>query len=306
MKTFYYPFWRKQYFFHEDSLRYKELISIYQPYKWLLKCVYFLWRNIIAIRYAFSIKIRDSYVEKNIISAIPDLRDSVWVIDIGRKSLHRKVSGIMIKEQNGSICKTFFKVGNTSYAKHAVEKEAGFYKKFSHLGIVPKLITFKSCNKLTYYTAEYIDAKKLTYILLDENITDLIIKISELPIDEMHNYSKSKNLKLCFSHGDMCPWNILRMNNSNSLLVVDWEFAGIYPLGFDFLTYIFQATFLLERHLSARFILQRNKLVIDNFYKKFGIIEINTYLNEFALICSERQRGTYLEKRFAELLNLIS
>lgn len=306
MRVFLYPLWRKQYFFHEDAFKHKELIGIYQPYRTLLKYIYSVWKNFAPIRYLFSQNINASIVEAELMDALPELKDATWVVDFGRKSLHRKVTGIIISNRNGTISKIFFKVGFTAYAHRAVKKEAEFYKLCEHLEITPVLYDCRITDRFMCYTSEYIEANKLDDPSLDETIIKLIKRISTLTITKATVFSNASHLKLSFAHGDMCPWNILKSKHDGKFRVIDWEFAGMYPIGFDLLTYIFQVKFLIDRKQDAKNIFEGNKAIIEKFYKDCGIDNWVAYLREYVNICEERQKGSYLETRFKELKQLLA
>lgn len=73
-----------------------------------------------------------------------------------------------------------------------------------------------------------------------KNVDSLLPYI--LDIEKSH---KNYNLKLCFSHGDFAPWNIL-VNKTNQLFIFDWEHGDkARPLLFDFFHYHYMTCKLL-------------------------------------------------------------
>ncbi len=84
MIAYYYPFWRKQYFFHPMVIKDKTLLSIYHPYSTLTKIAWFGWKNNWFIRRTSMLKHKNIPFDFSILEHIIDNHENYnWVINLG-------------------------------------------------------------------------------------------------------------------------------------------------------------------------------------------------------------------------------
>ncbi len=300
MKAFVYPLWRNQYYFHPDSTANPQFLAFYHPYSWKLQTFYELWKNASLVRLLRTMDTGSSDEFNTILKAIPDLENAVWVIDTGRHSVHRKVSGIYCGDRDADATMRFFKLGFTRYSKDAVAREASFYKSVSHSGLTPAVFATMNEPDYTAYVGEYISGRKLEHFEITKKITSTIEMLSEMRFSGVINYNVNASLMVSFAHGDFCPWNIL-VTDDGEYKIIDWEFAGVYPRGFDFLTFKIQVPFLMERRKSVAQIWMSARSEVKRYFEHYAIENWMDYVREFANICATRQNGGYLGKRYLEL-----
>ncbi|MDQ6722739.1 MAG: hypothetical protein M3Z01_00525, partial [Thermoproteota archaeon] len=84
MVAFYFPFWRRQYYFHPLAIDDKFLLSMYQPYKYLSKNAWFYWQKFKILQHYSKSELHQLPIQfKMLKNIVPNLNEYVWVINTG-------------------------------------------------------------------------------------------------------------------------------------------------------------------------------------------------------------------------------
>ncbi|MFT3752808.1 MAG: aminoglycoside phosphotransferase family protein [Paludibacter sp.] len=113
---------------------------------------------------------------------------------------------------------------------------------------------------------------------MDDKILTILFSLSNQQVKSSKVYNSS--VRTCFAHGDFCPWNML--DNQGRISVFDWELAGVYPLGYDLFTCIFQYECLINKNIKFDLIVTENSELIQKYFRHFEIDNWIPYLHEFA------------------------
>ena len=94
------------------------------------------------------------------------------------------------------------------------------------------------------------------------------------------------------------------MYNNENILVFDWEMAGMYTLGYDLFTYIFQTCFLLDSENQIKNIIVKNIKPIEYYFSHFNLKNWKPYLIAFAehKVSLERSKGDNMINNYLKLL----
>jgi hypothetical protein len=98
------------------------------------------------------------------------------------------------------------------------------------------------------------------------------------------------------------------LNKQQQIVLIDWEMAGLNPLGYDLFTFIFQTSFLLKPKLKINKIIYKNTIHINKYFNHFQIKDWKKYLIKFAKIKVEEEKeksNSLLLLRYEELLKEI-
>jgi hypothetical protein len=279
MKTYHFPFWRKQFYFHLAAISDADLLAIYEPYSLVTKLIWKCWKRSSIIRkYSASdtTEIVDTYnILKEIIS---DLDKFTWAINLGNKGLDQKIT-ILLRHKTLNENFFFVKVGKSTVSMSHISNEIAFLKENLIENLTPTLYHFEQKEKYAFLITHAFAGKKIR----NPNMSNPIFDIACSIVNQKELYQNQENkLIYSFNHGDFCPWNVLEVDNN--LKVIDWEAAGFYPLGYDLFTYIFQTSFLLKPKIKPESILLQNKNWIDRFFSSYRVDNWHSYLSIFATI----------------------
>jgi len=304
VKTF--PFWRKQYLFHPEATSNVTLLKIYHPYHPMAKLNWWIWKKINLYQKLFTFKLNDDSKLFQVIDRFIDSDpDYVWAINRGTECIYQKTTGLII---SGNSSKKpdkafFFKWGDSTLAISAIKNEIMINNDIKHYSFAPKMLESYSNENEAFYTTEVIQGTKYTSLTITKDVLSLIREIQMLQPIQTINYCLSKTLIKSFQHGDFCPWNLIQEDETNIIKVIDWEFCGIYPKGFDLLYYIFSVEFQVKKNYMPEDIISENYFIINSYYNELGIKDWKPYLKETAEICSIRYVNTTEGDNFLKLFN---
>lgn len=287
----YYPPKNPQFFFPKREFNsYKKY---YTPFSLKSKVFWFLYCNSNILRSFFIIKEDDIPLPISEIKKIAVFKNATYFYNIGTEGIEQKATIVVSnKTQN-----RFIKFAQKEKAKELVQNESKilfFLKEKAELNSA-KILYSHSSNPTSYIVTELIDGEKVKFTNINQQILLLLLQISKL---EQTNI----DLKYVFSHGDFCPWNML-LNKHQEIVLIDWEMAGLKPLGYDLFTFIFQINFLLKPKLKVDKILQENCIHINEYFSNFQIKDWNEYLIKFAEIKIEKEKSNpLLLLKYKELL----
>jgi aminoglycoside phosphotransferase (APT) family kinase protein len=177
-----------------------------------------------------------------------------------------------------------------------VDNEGQVLAQLNHLDFVPKLNLQVSKKDYSLIQTSILKGERLAKQKIEGQILNVLIELAKQKVNTEKRFESA--LKTCFAHGDFCPWNM--MLDEDKLNVFDWEMAGIYPLGYDLFTYIFQTSFLLHPNTTIEKLLYTNKALINSYFKTFKISNWQNYLHAFGSIKVELEKA----KGVNSLLNL--
>lgn len=297
MKYYFFDPFRRQYYFPEGYKKYSLFKGFYQPYTLKGRLLWILWSKIPLIRAIC--------VENNLEEVLPlnNIKkylkeNSISVFNRGTPGHDQKITVLSIDLKTRE--EVFIKYAATDVARKNVRNEGAVLNQLNHLGFVPKIIKNVINNTYTLIITDVLKGERFKSSILDERILNILFQLSKQELDiKKKSYGK---LKTCFAHGDFCPWNMMEFDGS--IKVFDWEMAGVYPLGYDLFTFIFQTSFLLYPKKKSEDIIQEMNQLISTYFSEFGIDNWISYLLCFATIkySNEKNKSNHdLIKPYFEL-----
>jgi aminoglycoside phosphotransferase len=290
----YYPPNSPQFFFPKKE--FKKHNRYYTPFSLKSKIFWFLYSHSSIIRSFFNIKEENIPLPISEIKKIVNLKNATFFYNIGTEGIEQKATIVV----SNKIENRFIKFAQKEKARELVENESKtllFLKEKAKLNSA-KILNSHSSDSISYIITDLIDGEKVKITKINQQILSLVIQVSKL---EQTNL----DLKYTFSHGDFCPWNMLK-NKQQEIVLIDWEMAGLKPLGYDFFTFIFQTNFLLKPNISIDKILHENSIYINKYFNNFQIKDWKKYLIKFAEIKVEKEKSSsLLYMKYNELLTKI-
>ncbi|WP_111709970.1 phosphotransferase [Lutibacter citreus] len=275
MKYYYFNPFNRQYYFPEGFKQQPLFASFYHPYTFAGSLLWFVWKNMKIVRQLCR--------EDSIDTVLPIKRfkkylpySAIFAINKGTIGVEQKISIIAYDSISGE--EFFMKYAESEIARKNVDNEGKVLAQLNHLNFVPKLYLQASENDYTIIKTSIVKGNPLGKQKIDEQILGVLIELSKQHLNTDRIFATKR--KSCFAHGDFCPWNM--MLDSGKLYIYDWEMAGVYPLGYDLFTYIFQTSFLLSPTIKIEEIIKKNKELITNFFKLLEINDWGNYLLEFS------------------------
>lgn len=275
MIYYYIHFNKPQYFFQEGYTKYPLFSTFYKPYTLTGFISWWLFRNIGFYRNKFKTNDVNRFIPEKEIRRIVG-NDAVMVFNTGTPGPEQKVSALGVEKSD----KFFVKYAQTEASKNNVTNEYSILKQIKGLSFVPQVLDFNRQDSGVLLKTTVFEGKRMGNISINEPVLNRLLQISELTIEANRVYKSG--LKTCFAHGDFCPWNMMTQNGS--VLVYDWEMAGIYPLGYDLFTYIFQPFFLLGSKEGIEGVTDNNRSFITRYFNHFFISNWMDYLIEFCKV----------------------
>lgn len=296
MKYFYIHPFKPQYFFPKGFKKHQLFLNFFTPYTLSGKISWFLFYKISLYRIFFYTRDLENIIPESKIRSFVG-KDPLMAFNTGTIGQEQKITALGIDNFNNF----FIKYGQTEIARKNVTNEHFVLKQLSNLDFVPKVIDFYTDNTQVLLKTNVLKGERLKYGPIDKNILDKLIILSRQKID--CSKITSGNLVTSFSHGDFCPWNIISENGNIS--VFDWEMAGIYSLGYDLFTYIFQSCFILNTETAINKILIKNIDAIEYYFSHFNLDNWKPYLISFAQykLSVESLKGDYdMLNKYSKLL----
>ena len=273
MKYYKLKTYNTSYYFPKISRKTEFMYNLFFPYSLKAKIYWFLWKNTI-LKYQYQVNLSEEVEVVRLIEKI-DGGNSIMSYCLGTPGIEQKIS-ILGYDKNTK--KPFFaKFSQNEAAMSLTLNEIKILGELKDTGIVPILYKEQVAPDSVFVKTEYISGKKLECIEIDNTIIELLCNINSIKIS--YNCDKT-NLQTSLSHGDFCPWNILK--TKNKLRLIDWEMAKNRPLGYDLFTYICQSNFLMRPNYKIEQIFNDNKPYIDLYFSHFKIHDYKGYLCWFA------------------------
>lgn len=265
-----FPPGRNQFYFSEQLFGLKE--SVFWMYEPLTIKAKLIWYPILKskwFRQLFRVSFDKLPSEIRDILEKLQIKNALVQINSGTKSRDQKTTLIV-----HNIKTSFFKIGITERSKNLIQNEYNALKLINDTCNLPSPLNYYTIGSLTILETEYVKARKLPQVAMDEKIFSMILSVS------LMNSQKVNDHIVAYQHGDCCPWNVLLKENG-AVVFIDWELAGNYPLGYDLFTYVIQPQFLLNPKASNKDVLNRNANWIRAYFEEFGIEDWMKYLKLF-------------------------
>lgn len=290
----YFPPNRKEYFFSTNLIEKGDSIFFYSPFNFFTKIFWYLLLNSKVFRSFFTCSLNALPPEIKTILKLIDSKQAAFQIKRGTEGPEQKTT--LIKHSKESI--SFFKIGGTTKGTELIKNEFEVLKELDGKFNAPKIINFYSKQGFQIMETNYVVAHKVKSMQLNESVFLYILSIASNKMYSEGQYIYS------FNHGDCCPWNFLQLDKGEVLLI-DWELAGYYLLGYDLFTFIFQTPFLLTPNKSSRAILEDNMIWIKRFFVHFEINDIKQYLLGFVTTKLEyeisKDKNSHLSQKYFQL-----
>lgn len=297
MRYFYLHPFKPQYFFPKGFNKHKVFLSFYQPYSFVGRISWWLFRFLPGYRHWFKKTNIEAYIpEKAIRAQISETAEMAF--NTGTPGPEQKITALGF-ENNEYF---FIKYAQTPLAAANVTNEHNILQQLKMLVFVPHVLDFKTSNNTVLLKTSVLQGNRYGGQIITNDLIDILFTLVGLTINTTH--SARTKLKTAFAHGDFCPWNM--MEKEGRILLFDWEMAATYPLGYDLFTFIFQTNFLLFPEKEIQTILNENNNAVNQYFNHFGIINWSGYLKAFAEIklSLEQKKGT--NSLIANYQNLLS
>ncbi|TVZ16945.1 phosphotransferase [Maribacter sp. MAR_2009_72] len=284
MQYFYIHPLRPQFFFPKGFIKHKVFISFYKPYSPFGYISWFLFRNIGIYRLFF--------LKRNIENYIPEIHirkilntEAPMAFNMGTKGREQKITALGFDKKQYF----FIKYAQTQISRELVSNEYNILNRLAIYDFVPKIISFYQDKNEILLKTSVLKGERVNTVKINQLILNRLYDLAQVNIDNLCN--KYKKIKYSFAHGDFCPWNMMDYNGN--IQIFDWEMAGVYPLGFDLFTFIYQTNFLLNPEKIFSVILEENELFILEYFHKYGVKDWKLYLIHFCeiKINSEKKKG---------------
>ena len=218
------------------------------------------------------------FAKTNIEKYVPEVHlrqilgsDSILAINAGSRGPEQKITIVGLLRETPF----FLKYARTETAINLVKNEYKVLNELINEDFSPALIDHMTGENFFYIKTTLINGRRISDDVINYDIICLIKTISSLNVKGCKQ--SETNLETSFAHGDFCPWNL--MHSTGRLMAFDWEMAGLYPLGYDLFTFVFQTNFLLHPKRHIEDIIMKNQ---EHFAHFFGNTNWKPYLTSFA------------------------
>lgn len=277
MNYYYFNPFNKQYLFPQGFKKIGLFQTFYQPYTLKGKCLWKLWYHLDFIRYWSKVPNPSAIVP--LLQLKPYISSSsVLAFNRGSNGVEQKISILGVDKANNS--EFFIKYADSETAKKNVTNEAAILTQLTSLDFVPNLLQHVTTPNYTFIQTNVLKGERVAQQPIHKQLLEVLTTLSKIKITTTREYTTTH--KTCFAHGDFCPWNMMLANNK--LLVFDWEMAGIYPLGYDLFTYLFQTAFLITPNKSIEKIVKEHSELIMSYFNPQEIEQWLPYLYDFASV----------------------
>ncbi|GGZ89257.1 phosphotransferase [Algibacter mikhailovii] len=226
------------------------------------------------------------------------MKEASFFFNIGTPGREQKAT--IIAENNKA--KRFLKFAQKPIAQQLVKNEAKILKKLESQNVIktPRLINYVNNKDFTFILTDVIKGKKVSFTSINDKIFELLCVLGELfPLAQNNN-------ERVFSHGDFCPWNMLK-EDSQDIILIDWEMASFKSLGYDLFTYIFHTNFLINEKKEIKDIMEDNIYWIKKYFNYFDVQNYNQYLISFVVSKMNIEKGkhkTQLYSKYKQLFDI--
>lgn len=229
-----------------------------------------------------------------------DGTDCLMSFNMGSPGVEQKIS--ILGWDNVGESPFFAKFSQKPAARRLTENEIRVYRALDGTQLTPKLLGSRHGDGYDYLKAEYIPGARPQTRELTEDVVDMCIMLADHHLTAVRE--DAAGLRVCLSHGDFCPWNILV--SDKGMRLIDWELAADRPLGFDLFTYICQVSALFSPDVPVLKSIDGANDMVKRYFSVFGISDYLPFLRAFAKEKVEYERGkdkSALLTKYEELLS---
>jgi hypothetical protein len=288
----------RQYLFPVGFDKFPVFNFFYQPYTITGYLIWKTWKNIKLISKIFSFEYLKEDLPIQVQRIIPV--NAIIALNRGTPGVEQKCTILGFDQDKKEAF--FIKLGQSVLTIRNVNNEGNTLAQLQHLDFVPVLKVKISEQEYSLIQTNVFSGKRLHNHKMHSDILEMLFILAKQHVTTSNNFHS--NVRSCFAHGDFCPWNIIVQDEK--LKLFDWELSGIYPLGYDLFTYIFQTSFLLHPSRSINKILVESVDLINQYFGEFKIQEWFPYLLEFARLKIELEhlrKNQNLLNHFSRLLS---
>lgn len=276
MQLYQFKTFRTSYYFPPITKEMEYMYSLYAAYGGILSKVYWwLFKNCKIVRW---LNRKDSSMECFPFDKISNLegKGSLMAFNLGTPGLEQKISILGYTREDGK--KFFAKYSEKKAAMALTKNEIVIYKLLNNTGLTPILYDVKESEDFVWMKTSCVEGSHYPTMKLTHEIVDLALVLSHYHLPNVT--SNETGLQTCLSHGDFCPWNILV--NDDKIKLIDWEMAAERPLGYDIFKYVCQCSRLFHPEKEYSSAIEKNKVLIDHYFSKFGIKNWKEYYDYFS------------------------
>ncbi len=302
MKYYRFRTFTTSYYFPEGVRKFQYMYGLYSAYGGTISKIYWwLFRKFTLIRWLTTVDEKAMPLSYKSIKLLEGT-DNLIALNMGSPGVEQKISILGYDYQLGMPF--FAKFSERESAMELTKNEIKIYELLSNSGLTPKLLTHKIDDYYVYMKAEYVEGSRPKNICLTDEIINLAISLTNYHLSNV--YENKDGLKMSLSHGDFCPWNILKKDGR--IRLIDWELARDRPLGFDVFTYICQVSALLCKGETMLEALRKYEVLIRKYFSTFGIKDYIPYLIYFVENKCQYElgkEGSFLFNEYNNLKNSI-
>ncbi len=112
----------------------------------------------------------------------------------------------------------------------------------------------------------------------DYSVDEILDVIEQLINYLIENVGYKRNVRLSSSHGDFAHWNIMSSNIDPRLLIIDWEWFSLRPLGYDLMHYIVNRNNMSDKRFNGKAAARSVFSCIEKFRYGRDILSSDRYL----------------------------
>lgn len=283
LQYYYFNPFTRQYIFPEDFEKFSTFKFFYQPYTIGGNIIWNIWKSSKILRKLSVAESKDEFLPDELRDFLPE--NTILAFNRGTPGVEQKMTLLGIDPESHESF--FIKFARSKVSIKNVNNEGTNLSQLKHLEFVPQLKLNVTGPDFTIIQTNVFPGERLKNQNLDKQILSILVQIAKQNVQTDNKFKSA--LRCCFAHGDFCPWNI--MVYGDKIKIFDWELSGIYPLGYDLFTFIFQTDFLLHPLRKNIEIIKKKRILIDNYFHEFNIYDWSSFLLEFANLKIELERS---------------
>lgn len=277
---------RTSYYFPETDRHSRFLFGVYHPYgSPLVKLYWALYTHSSLLRKLQTVEEKDfEFPYKTIMHLCP--QGSLVSFNLGTPGEEQKISMLGYRPSTGDSF--FAKYAVKEKAKELCRNEVKVLKELSGKGLAPEVLYEKYNGDSVFFMTSRVCGAAYDSFELNGKILEILISLAKMSYCE----GKDNELSTALSHGDFCPWNMLR--SGDSIHLIDWEMAKNRVLGYDMFIFLLHVRMVMgAKGAELTEIIEKNHNSICRYFKTFDIDDYLPYLKAFLgiRIKDEQKKG---------------
>ncbi len=301
MKYYRFKTFRTSYYFPDTNTESNFLYGVYHPYGSLLVKLY--WKLFTFCKWIRSFSIVDEnkldFPYQTIKRFCP--KDALMSFNLGTPGDEQKISMLgYLPKENTSF---FAKYSTKDKAKELSRNEMWVLKELEGKGLAPKLLTAEDNGNEVFFMTSRICGKAYASFELTDQIVDILISLGSVKSNEVDE----NGLVMCLSHGDFCPWNMLK--DGSDIRLIDWEMAANRPLGYDLFMFVIHTRLVMGTDAEDTLeLLKKNTDYLRKYFQTFHVSDYQPYLRFFLTIRMEEEQykgHTQMVNNYCKILSIV-